>query len=270
MTSSLLTGEALALWMLAEMQERMATQARPLIVSVAGAQGSGKSTLSKQVAAKLEVNGQPGLVLSLDDFYLTKSERQALASRVHPLCGTRGPPGTHDTLGLIEAISTLAEGGSCNLSLPQFAKAVDDRVGEPRVWSGQATWVIVEGWCLGISATEESPDELNAQIYQSQRTEIWKDWVERTIAGEWKRLDSLFDWSIYLKIPSFESIVDARWLQEETLRRETGQSQFKTRDEVRSFVALYEPWTLRMAQAKAPWVDQIFEVENGYAYRRVD
>ena len=144
MTSSLLTGEALALWMLTEMQERMATQARPLIVSVAGAQGSGKSTLSKQVAAKLEVNGQPGLVLSLDDFYLTKSERQALASRVHPLCGTRGPPGTHDTLGLIEAISTLAEGGSCNLSLPQFAKAVDDRVGEPRVWSGQATWVIVE------------------------------------------------------------------------------------------------------------------------------
>ena len=91
--------------------------------------------------------------------------------------------------------------------------------------------------------------------------EIWKDWVERTIAGEWKRLDSLFDWSIYLKIPSFESIVDARWLQEETLRRETGQSQFKTRDEVKSFVALYEPWTLRMAQAKAPWVDQIFEVE---------
>ena len=42
MTSSLLTGEALALWMLTEMQERMAAQARPLIVSVAGAQGSGR------------------------------------------------------------------------------------------------------------------------------------------------------------------------------------------------------------------------------------
>ena len=55
----LLTGEALALWMVTEMQERMATQARPLIVSVAGAQGSGKSTLSKQVAEELEVNGQP-------------------------------------------------------------------------------------------------------------------------------------------------------------------------------------------------------------------
>ena len=50
------------------MQERMAAQTRPLIVAVAGAQGSGKSTLSKQVAAKLEANGQPGLVLSLDDF----------------------------------------------------------------------------------------------------------------------------------------------------------------------------------------------------------
>ena len=98
MTSSLLTGEALARWMLAEMQQRMAAQTRPLIVAVAGAQGSGKSTLSKQVAAKLEAKGQPGLVLSLDDFYLTKSERRALASRIHPLCETRGPPGTHDTL----------------------------------------------------------------------------------------------------------------------------------------------------------------------------
>ena len=269
MTSSLLTGEALARWMLAEMQRRMAAQTRPLIVAVAGAQGSGKSTLSKQVAAKLEAKGQPGLVLSLDDFYLTKSERRALASHIHPLCETRGPPGTHDTPALIEAIHTLAGGGACDLELPQFAKAVDDRAGEPRVWSGKATWVIVEGWCLGISSTDESPDELSAQIYQSPGTEIWKAWVEGTIAGEWKRLDSLFDWSIYLKIPSFASIVDARWLQEETLRRETGQSQFKSRDEVRSFVALYEPWTLRMAQAKTPWVDQVFEVEEGYAYRRV-
>ena len=269
MSSNVLSSDALASWAVEAMQARMAQLSRPIVVSFAGAQGSGKSTLATRVATHLEARGQPGVVLSLDDFYLTKSERQALAASVHPLCDTRGPPGTHDTLGLIETIRTLAKGQNCDLTLPRFDKAVDDRAAQPRVWSGKAAWVIVEGWCLGISKTAEGSSENDSQIYKEPGAQIWKSWVEQTIVGDWKELDHLFDWSIYLKIPDFEAIVDARWLQEETLKQLTGKSQFKSRDEVRTFVALYEPWTLRMAHATAGWVDQIFELEAGYAYRKV-
>ena len=40
--------------------------------------------------------GIPTEVLSLDDFYLGRRDRAALARDVHPLLATRGVPGTHD------------------------------------------------------------------------------------------------------------------------------------------------------------------------------
>jgi len=70
-----------------------------------------------------------------------------------------------------------------------------------------------------------------------------------------------------LKLPDFESIVDARWHQEETLYARTGRRQFKTRMEVRDFVSLYEPWTLRMAATAHLWADDVYAVEPGFKYR---
>ena len=58
------------------------------VIGLAGSQGSGKSTLSKCVARLAEtLLGHPAIVLSLDDFYLPKAERVALAD-IHP-CWSR-------------------------------------------------------------------------------------------------------------------------------------------------------------------------------------
>ena len=74
--------------------EQMGRSAR--VIGLAGSQGSGKSTLSKCVARlAATLLGHPAIVLSLDDFYLPKVERVALAD-IHPLLVTRGVPGTHD------------------------------------------------------------------------------------------------------------------------------------------------------------------------------
>jgi hypothetical protein len=52
----------------------------------------------------------PCAVLSLDDLYRTRAERQAMARQVHPLFATRGVPGTHDVdLGLA-TIAALRRG----------------------------------------------------------------------------------------------------------------------------------------------------------------
>src|SRR4029078_12543327 len=67
----------------------------PLIVGINGAQGAGKSTLCKFLEVRLVEHNQIGVTLSLDDLYLPKAERQALARDVHPLLATRGVPGTH-------------------------------------------------------------------------------------------------------------------------------------------------------------------------------
>ena len=81
----------LAEWLL----QQEAVASAPLLVGINGAQGTGKTTLCKFLAAIL--SSQLGVaVLSLDDFYLTRAERHKLAAAVHPLLATRGVPGTHD------------------------------------------------------------------------------------------------------------------------------------------------------------------------------
>ena len=64
---------------------------RPLIIGINGSQGSGKSTLADYLCTLLSERYALRCVsLSLDDFYLTKLERQQLAATVHPLLATRG------------------------------------------------------------------------------------------------------------------------------------------------------------------------------------
>ncbi|NOU04542.1 MAG: adenylyl-sulfate kinase, partial [Novosphingobium sp.] len=60
------------------------------VLGICGAQGSGKSTLAAALAQRLAAQGLRAATLSLDDLYLTRAERQALARDVHPLFATRG------------------------------------------------------------------------------------------------------------------------------------------------------------------------------------
>ena len=81
------------------------TQNQPLIVGINGCQGSGKSTLAHYLRTILDAGHHIGAeVLSIDDFYLSRQQRQHLANTVHPLLFTRGVPGTHDIGLLIDVI----------------------------------------------------------------------------------------------------------------------------------------------------------------------
>ena len=109
--------------------KRAKTAETPPLVGFSGCQGSGKSTLVALMAKVMrEVYGVSTVVLSLDDFYLTKAARAALAESIHPLFATRGVPGTHDLALLNEAISALRQSGPGGaVHLPAFDKALDDR-----------------------------------------------------------------------------------------------------------------------------------------------
>src|SRR5665647_1556904 len=73
----------------------------PVVLGICGAQGSGKSTLARAIEREASERPIAAASLSLDDLYLTRTERETLACEVHPLLRTRGVPGTHDVpLGL--------------------------------------------------------------------------------------------------------------------------------------------------------------------------
>ncbi len=47
------------------------------------------------------------MLLSIDDYYLSKIERLRISQKVHPLLITRGVPGTHDIKKLKEAFRAI-------------------------------------------------------------------------------------------------------------------------------------------------------------------
>lgn len=194
--------------------EAMGLDSPPPILGIAGSQGSGKSTLANAVAERFG-----GASLSLDDVYLTKAERAAMAARVHPLFATRGPPGTHD-LGLLNRLlDRLQAAGPDDLTpLPRFDKLADDRAAEADwpVVKGRPRVIVLEGWCL--CATPQAEAGLDAPINALEaRQDVGGEWrkaVNALLSQPYAHLRARLDALIFLKAPGFDVVLDWRCEQE--------------------------------------------------------
>ena len=196
------------------------THARPghtPLIGIAGAQGSGKTTLARAAAAQLGAAH-----LSLDDVYLTRAERQALARDVHPLFAVRGPPGTHD-LGLLnQTVAALRTvGADSRTPLPAFNKLADDRVPEADwpVFTGRPSAVLIDGWCLGATLQAEADlvAPINTLETGQDRDGQWRGAVNAALSGAYADAFRQFDAILFLKAPSFDTVLDWRCEQEAEL-----------------------------------------------------
>lgn len=128
---------------------RIARTRRPYLLGLSGLQGSGKSTLAREMKVQAEGREWPTEVLSLDDFYYSRSEREALAQQVHPLLRTRGVPGTHEIELLMSVLAALPQASDkLPVSYPRFDKGRDTRMAPSR-WPKvirPPRLVILEGW----------------------------------------------------------------------------------------------------------------------------
>ena len=184
------------------------------LIGIAGAQGSGKTTLARAAAERWGAGH-----LSLDDVYLTKAERTEEGRAVHPLFAVRGPPGTHD-LGLLEATVEALRAAGCDsrTPLPAFDKLADDRRPEAqwRLFAGRPSAVLVDGWCLAATAQAEA--DLTAPINGLERERdgqgVWRRAVNEALAGPYADLFARFDAVLFLKAPSFDVVLGWRCEQE--------------------------------------------------------
>jgi D-glycerate 3-kinase len=226
---------------------------RPIVVGVCGPQGSGKSTLCTVVAALLAQRGLRTAVLGLDDLYLPKERRRAMATAIHPLFKTRGPPGTHDValgLGLLDALTR--DGPPDELALPAFDKASDDRR-PPDQWPHMVApvdIVLFEGWCVGArpQASAALATPINALEAEEDPTGRWRGAVEAALAGPYQTLFSRLDRLILLKAPSFDQVYAWRAEQEAALATNLQAAPDPARrtmspEELRRFIMHYERLT---------------------------
>ena len=231
----------------------------PLVVGVCGCQGSGKSTLAAFLKLLLDWEMQSTAILSLDDLYLTRRQREKLARDVHPLLATRGVPGTHDVALGLKTLQMLRNAGarSCTF-LPSFEKARDDR--KPRkdwqVFKGRPAFILFEGWCVDARPQTHAP--LRKPVNRLERDcdpdGSWRAWVNAQLAGPYRELFAPIDILIFLQAPSFDCVSRWRGLQEKKLRRLKPGSAVMNRKELETFIMHYERltrWMLKEMPGRA-------------------
>lgn len=197
---------------------------KPVVLGICGAQGSGKSTLAGAVERAAGRRGIPSASLSLDDLYLTRAEREALAREVHPLLRTRGVPGTHDLALGLDVLAALERGEAT--ALPRFDKARDDRC-PPAQWErapAATELLILEGWCVGArpQAPEALREPVNALEAQEDADGTWRRYANDALAGPYQALFARIDVLVLLAAPNFEIVFDWRLQQEAELRARAG------------------------------------------------
>jgi D-glycerate 3-kinase len=214
------------------------------VVGISGPQGSGKTTLVSAYASL-----HPAVAhFSLDDVYLGKAERQALARNVHPLFATRGPPGTHDMDLFDETIAALqAASAASQTALPLFEKFADDRAPRERwpIFGGRPILILVEGWCLGARPQEPNTLRTPANTLEEQEDEdgVWRRTANRRLADYQKSFDRL-DAILCLRAPAFNVVFDWRCQPEEGLLGRPLDAADRSR--ISRFVAHYERITRHM------------------------
>ena len=242
---------------------------RPLLIAVNGSQGSGKSTCCAWLVQALrEEHGLAALALSLDDFYLTRAERAALAATVHPLLATRGVPGTHDIALLRRTLGHLVgQAGTTVVHVPRFDKASDDRAPADR-WDRVAApvaVVLLEGWCLGArpQPADALAEPVNTLEATADRDGRWRRYVNAALRDSFLPLYKAVDRWVMLRAPSFDCVYRWRLEQEHKLRAKAGPgTAVMSDDEVARFVQYFERLTRHCLAELPDHMDVIFSLDH--------
>jgi len=227
---------------------------RPLIIGLAGGQGSGKTTISSILTLILQKYFKLNVFkVSIDDFYKTRKDRNLLSKNKHPLLMTRGVPGTHDIDLMLKFFKKVMSKNFKNLEVPKFNKAIDDRY-KKSLWykiKSKPDVIIFEGWCVGARAQTnkqlKKPINSLERIYD-QRIE-WRSYVNSQLKKKYKTLFKQLDGLLYLKAKNFDLLKKWRLKQERKLWAQTKNKKnlkIMSSGDVINFMQTYQRITQQM------------------------
>jgi D-glycerate 3-kinase len=195
---------------------------QPLIIGLAGGQGSGKTTISSILTLILQKYFKLNVFkVSIDDFYKTRKDRRLLSKNKHPLLMTRGVPGTHDINLMLSFFKKIKSKNFKSLKVPTFNKAIDDRYPK-NLWhkiESKPDVIIFEGWCVGARA--QTVSQLKKSINSLEKTQDpstkWRTHVNNQLKTKYKLLFNQLDGLLYLKAKNFNLLRKWRLKQERKL-----------------------------------------------------
>ena len=225
---------------------------KTLFLGFSGGQGSGKTTVAKILKIILKKFFKRKIhISSIDDFYKTLKDRNKMAHTIHPLFKTRGVPGTHDINLIKKFFYFIKEKKFAKTKLPKFDKSMDDRL-KKKYWFNikeRPEIVILEGWCVGAQPQSNSLIKKPINILEKYEDQdlIWRKYVNEKLKKEYKKLFSMIDYYIFMKIPNFKMVFKWRLLQENKLRKKLKfKRKIMSYNEIKYFIMFYQRITLQM------------------------
>ena len=246
-----------------------------LFLGFSGGQGSGKTTVVKILKIILKKFFKRKIhISSIDDFYKTSKDRNKMSNTVHPLFKTRGVPGTHDIKLLKNFFYFIKRENFKKIKLPKFDKSKDDRL-KKNFWINlkeRPEIVILEGWCVG--AQPQSNFLIKKPINMLEKYEdkdlTWRKQVNEKLKKEYKKIFSMIDFYIFMKIPNFNMVFKWRLLQENKLRK---KSQFKRKimsyNEIKRFIMFYQRITLQMIKDLSKSASVVIILNKNHGIKKV-
>ena len=225
---------------------------KTLILGFSGGQGSGKTTVAAILKIILKNYFKRKVhVSSIDDFYKPLDVRYKMSQKIHPLFKTRGVPGTHDVNLIKDFFNDIKKNKFKRIKLPKFKKANDDRA-KREFWFNikeKPEIVILEGWCVGAKPQSNLLIKKPVNILEKNEDEDlkWRNYVNNKLKKDYKKLFSMIDYFIFMKIPSFRMVFKWRYLQETKLRKKSHlNKKIMSYKEIKRFIMFYERITLQM------------------------
>ena len=237
---------------------------------ISGSQGTGKSTLAKLFKLVIEkIYKKKVMLLSVDDYYLSKNQRLKLSKKIHPLMITRGVPGTHNITALKDHINHFKK-QHFPIITPTFNKLKDD-ISRKRKVIKNAQILLLEGWCCGSKPISNKYLFKNINSIENvfDKNKIWRKYYNSLLQNEYKDVFSLFDKQIYIQIPSFKYVLNWRYLQEKSNASKSNNKEFMNKVDLHIFIQHYEKLTKWMMKTMPDKADIILKVDENQKIKKL-
>ena len=250
---------------------------QPLIIGLAGGQGSGKTTISSILTLILQKYFKLNVFkISIDDFYKTRKDRKLLSKNKHPLLMTRGVPGTHDVDLMLSFFKKTKGKNFQSLQIPKFNKAIDDRCSK-RLWykiKSKPDIIIFEGWCVGARAqtANQLKKSINSLEKVHDQSTKWRTYVNNQLKNKYKVLFNQLDGLLYLKAKSFNLLREWRLKQERKLWVQTKNKKnlkIMSSGDIINFMQTYQRITQQMFKDAVKSSSIIMNLNNNHQIEKI-